>query len=119
MSWLVLLAGVLNALANVLVKARREPPRHAKRAAALPSALTEPGRNGGVAAFALALVAYAAALSRIQLSVAYASMTSLAMVIVATVSWRWFGDTHDWPKIAGILLTIAGVILLSWCEHKR
>ena len=119
-SWIVLLlAVVLNALANVLIKAGVSRLGSASGFAVLPAALAEPLLYGGVAAFALALIAYAIALSRIDLSVAYPLMTSLGLLIVAVASWRWFGETYDLRKTAGTLLIVAGVILLTWYEHGR
>jgi multidrug transporter EmrE-like cation transporter len=115
LSWIVLLIAVtLNALANVLIKAGVDRLSAEPKAALLPAAVAEPLFYAGVVAFALALVAYAAALSRLQLSVAYPLMTSLGLLIVALVSWRWFGESYDVPKTLGTLLIIAGVILLTW-----
>jgi multidrug transporter EmrE-like cation transporter len=117
--WIVLLlAVVLNALANVLIKAGVNR-LGASGLAVLPAALGEPMLYAGVLAFAFALIAYAVALSRIDLSVAYPLMTSLGLLIVAVASWRWFGETYDARKIAGTLLILAGVFLLTWYEHER
>jgi spermidine export protein MdtJ len=119
-SWLVLLlAVVLNALANVLVKAGVNRLDGLGGGHLLHAALAEPLLYAGVVAFALALVAYAAALSRFELSVAYPLMTSLGLLIVALASWRWFGEAYDARKTAGTLLIVAGVVLLTWYEQAR
>jgi multidrug transporter EmrE-like cation transporter len=62
----------------------------------------------------LALGAYSFALSRLDLSIAYPIMTSLGLVIVALASILLFGETFNGPKIAGTLLIIFGVILLTY-----
>lgn len=110
---------VLNALANILIKVGVDRLRGAAQATLLIAALREPLLYAGVGSFAVALVAYAAALSRLQLSVAYPLMTSVGLLVVAVVSWRWLGETYDGSKTAGTILVIAGVILLTLNQQSR
>ncbi len=114
MSWFMLIiAVVLNALANVLIKASVNRLNARRDASLLLATVTEPLLYAGVAAFALALVAYAMTLRRLELSVAYPLMTSLGLVLVAIVSWRWLGEDYNLRKTAGTILVVAGVVLLS------
>lgn len=120
MSWIALSIGVvLNALANILIKAAMTRLRPGSGFDLARTALSEPLLYAGVAAFAAALVGYAYALSRIQLSIAYPVMTSLGLVIVAVASARLFGESYDVRKTAGTLLVIAGVALLTWSTQPK
>lgn len=114
MSWLVLLlAVVLNASANILMKAGVARVHGESAWTVIVSALTQPFLYAGIAAFGLALVAYAAVLNRLELSVAYPVMTSAGLVIVAVASRQWLGEGYDLRKTVGTALVIAGVILLT------
>ena len=120
MSWIALSLGVvLNALANVLIKAGVVRVGSADGIGFAQSALSEPLLYAGVVAFALALAAYAFALSRLELSIAYPLMTSLGLIIVAVASVRLFGETYDLKKAAGTVLIMAGVALLTWYEQAK
>jgi multidrug transporter EmrE-like cation transporter len=120
MHWFALFVGVVcNALANVLIKAGVTRLGAASGTQLLQAALTEPLLYGGVVAFALALVAYALALSRLELSIAYPLMTSLGLILVAIASVRLFDESYDLRKIAGTALIIAGVAMLTWYEQAR
>ncbi|MBB4591470.1 EamA family transporter [Xanthomonas cannabis] len=68
-----------------------------------------------ISAFAAAFGAslcWMAAIGRMPLSKAY-PFTSLSFPIVAILSTWAFRETMDWHKIAGTILIIAGVIVVS------
>lgn len=114
MSWIALSLGVvLNALANVLIKAGVSRVGPASGGEFVSRALAQPLLYGGIVAFVLALGAYSFALSRLQLSVAYPVMTSLGLVIVAIASVALFGEMFSAKKMVGTALIVLGVILLS------
>jgi len=53
-----------------------------------------------------------AALSKAPVSTAY-PMLSLGYVVVTAVSVLWLGETLSLPKVLGIALICAGVVLVS------
>ncbi len=114
MAWIALSLGVvLNALANVLVKAGVSRIGATGGAEFVQAALRQPLLYLGITAFVLALGAYSFALSRLELSVAYPVMTSLGLIIVAAASIAFFGESFGLKKLAGTALIIFGVVLLT------
>ena len=65
---------------------------------------------------ALGSISYVLALSKLEVGAAAAISTSY-VVLVVLLSWVFLSESLSWQKIAGILLTVAGVALLSW-EQK-
>jgi multidrug transporter EmrE-like cation transporter len=114
MKWILLLLGVLaNGSASILVKLAVTPPRR------LPS-LRDPLTwlaNGplwlGLVMFGAAFVFYAAALTRLPLNVAHPVLTSGAVALVALVSAFVLREPFHWTTVAGIVLVIAGVVLIT------
>ena len=66
----------------------------------------------GIACFVLALAGYMIALTRFPLTVAYPTMTGLALVIVAGVSSAHFNELITLPRLVGMLLVFVGTALL-------
>jgi drug/metabolite transporter (DMT)-like permease len=62
---------------------------------------------------ALGSISYVLALSRLPVGTAAAISTSY-VILVAVLSRIFLGEELSWIKIAGVLLTLAGVGLLSW-----
>jgi len=116
MRWYVLLAVavILNGAANVLMKlgmldAPETPglqPMVRHYATSWPVLL-------GLFLFAINVVAYTQALSRIPLSVAYPIMVSLTGVIVIFGSTMLFKESIGWVQWLGFALIIAGVVCVS------
>lgn len=75
-------------------------------------AIQNPYLVGGVVSYALALVAYAYGLSKLELSVAYPIMVGMSYVLVLAASWLFLGETFNLTKAAGVLLVFAGLVLL-------
>jgi drug/metabolite transporter (DMT)-like permease len=65
---------------------------------------------------ALGSISYVLALSKLPVGTAAAISTSY-VVLVVLLSRVFLGESLSWLKLAGILLTIAGVAFLSW-EQK-
>ena len=65
---------------------------------------------------ALGAISYVLALSELEVGTAAAISTSY-VVLVVLLSRVFLVETLSWLKIAGILLTVVGVALLSW-EQK-
>ena len=105
---------VLNALANILMKAgaiQQQPTD------SMVGYLWQMGTNlyviGGVLCFGLALAAYNFVLGRINLSVAYPINTSLGYVLVILASWLLFRENLSLVQVGGIGLIVAGVWLVA------
>jgi len=64
---------------------------------------------------ALGSISYVLALSELPVGTAAAISTSYVLLVVL-LSWVFLSESLSWLKIAGILLTIIGVALLSWEE---
>jgi multidrug transporter EmrE-like cation transporter len=109
----LILAMALNAAANVLLKI----------GVARIGALDEPGLASrlstnyyllaGLVLFAVNVVFYAAALSRLQLSVAYPVMMAGGVLIVVTVSILFLRESLSVSQMIGMLLVVIGLVLLT------
>lgn len=62
---------------------------------------------------ALGSISYVLALSKLPVGTAAAISTSYVLLVVV-LSRIFLGESLSWLKLAGILLTVAGVALLSW-----
>ena len=62
---------------------------------------------------ALGSISYVLALSKLPVGTAAAISTSYVLLVVV-LSRIFLGESLSWLKIAGMLLTVAGVALLSW-----
>ena len=68
----------------------------------------------------LVVVGYASAfyflsltLRTIPLGVAYAIWSGVGVALVTAVAWVFYGQRLDWPAIIGLVLIIAGVLVLN------
>ena len=55
----------------------------------------------------------AMALKRIEVSIAYAVWSGLGTALIAAIGVVWFRESFNIPKLVGIVLIIAGVVLLN------
>lgn len=69
--------------------------------------------RAGIALFACNVLAYAFALSKIRLGVAYPVMTSLGLVIVMLLSWQLMGERVTSLQLAGTGMILCGVVLVT------
>jgi multidrug transporter EmrE-like cation transporter len=67
----------------------------------------------GITLFALNVLAYAFALTKLRLSVAYPVMTSLGLVIVMVLSWVLMGERITPLQLVGTALILGGVVLVA------
>lgn len=117
-SFSLILTGVLlNAAAQLLLKAGTNVVGHFEFHASniLPIGLKlafQPYIMGGMACYAVSLVVWIMALSRVPVSVAY-PMLSIGYVINAFVAWQWFGEALAAQKLLGIGFIVVGVILVT------
>jgi len=62
---------------------------------------------------ALGSICFVLALSELPVGMATAISTSYVLLVLF-LSWLFLSESISWMKIAGTLLTITGVALLSW-----
>ena len=114
MKWLILLLGIAaNASASVLVKFAMLPPRRFPSLSDPMAAITNWPFWLGLALYGAAFLLYAAALARLPLNVAHPILTAGAVATVATLSVLLFREPFHWTTGAGIVLVMAGVVLLT------
>lgn len=107
------LALILNAVANVLLKIGAGrlgdfgAPGFAVRLA------TNYHLLAGLVLFALNVVFYAAALTRLNLSVAYPVMTAGGVLIVVSLSFFLLKEPLAPAQMLGLLLLVAGILLVT------
>ncbi len=112
--WLFIAAAAAsNVLANVMLKktVTALPPEGGL--AALRAALTMGSFWAFAAGGAMLLGFYVLALKSFELPVVYAIVTSAALVGVLAASAMFLGETTTPVKIAGCVLIIAGIFLIS------
>lgn len=66
----------------------------------------------GLACYAVSAVLWIAVVSKFDLSLAY-PMVSVAYVAVFVASWLLFGEKVSAVRIAGLVLIVAGVVVIS------
>lgn len=114
MKWLILFLGIAsNASASVLVKFAMMPPRKFPSLSEPMAALSNWPFWLGLGLYGAAFLLYAAALACLPLNVAHPVLTSGAVAAVALCSLLIFRETFHWTTIAGILLVVAGVALIT------
>lgn len=111
--WIALLiALVLNAAANALLKAGSASVRGDLSAATLLQMAANPYLVGGVILFALNVLCYVVALSKLPLSMAYPVMVIGGLLIVTSVSVLVFGESLSNIQAAGLALVVFGTVLI-------
>jgi small multidrug resistance pump len=107
------LALTLNAAANVLLKLGAENLGRLDAPDLIGRLLTNYHLLAGLVLFALNVVFYAAALTRLNLSVAYPVMTAGGVLIVVSVAFFWLKEPIAPAQILGLLLLVAGILLVA------
>ena len=118
LSFFLVLCGVLlNAAAQLLLKAgtnsigafeftARNIPVIAPRIA------LEPHILGGLLCYAVSVVVWIMALSRVEVSIAY-PMLSIGYVVNAVAAWYLFGEAVTGTRLLGIVFIIIGVVIVA------
>jgi multidrug transporter EmrE-like cation transporter len=114
---LVLTSVLLNAAAQLLLKAGTNAIGHFEYSAAnvLPVGLKvaqQPHILGGLLCYAISVVVWILALSRVEVSIAY-PMLSLGYVVNAAAAYFLFGEDVNAMRMAGIFVIIVGVVLVA------
>lgn len=118
-TWMLILMGVsLNAAAQLLLKVATRPMAHFSNfdaeslgGSALILVKSVPFWAGMVC-YAASVCVWIGALTKAPVSTAY-PMLSLGYVAVAAASALWLGEALTLPKMVGIALICAGVLLVS------
>lgn len=114
----LVLAGVLlNAIAQLLLKAGTNAVGHfdfhLDNLVPVGFKLAfQPYILGGMTCYAISLVVWIMALSRVPVSIAY-PMLSIGYVINAAVAHYWFGEALALQKLLGIGFIVVGVVLVA------
>jgi multidrug transporter EmrE-like cation transporter len=118
-TWLLILTGVgLNAAAQLLLKVATRPLSHFTvfNSDTLSNSILILFKSvpfwAGMLCYAASICVWLGALSKAPVSTAY-PMLSLGYVVVAFASVLWLGETLSAPKVLGIALICAGVVLVS------
>lgn len=117
-NWGLIFTGVfLNAVAQLLLKAGTNAVGHFHFAAEniVPigwKLATQPAILGGMACYAISLVVWIMALSRVEVSVAY-PMLSVGYVLNAIAAWYFFGEAVSLTRLIGIGIIIIGVYIVA------
>lgn len=114
---LVLTGVLLNATAQLLLKAGTNVVGHFDFhfENVIPVGLKlafQPYIVGGMACYAISLVVWIMALSRVPVSIAY-PMLSIGYVVNAVIAYYWFGEPLAMQKLLGIGFIVVGVVLVA------
>lgn len=114
---LVLTGVLLNAAAQLLLKAGANSVGRFEFSAANAVPLgvrfaTEPHILGGIVCYAVSLVVWIMALSRVEVSVAY-PMLSIGYVVNAVAAYFLFGEAVGVQRLVGIGIIILGVYVVA------
>jgi multidrug transporter EmrE-like cation transporter len=114
---LVLTGVLLNACAQLLLKAGTNVVGHFEfhLQNLIPIGMKialQPYILGGMACYAVSLVVWIMALSRVPVSLAY-PMLSIGYVVNAVVAYYWLGEPLAMQKLLGIGFIIVGVVLVA------
>lgn len=109
-AWLILAAAILVEVAGTLCL----------KVAANASGVARIAPGIGVAVFYIAtFVLMAMAMKRLDMGTTYAVWAGAGTALVALASVPLFGETYPWPKLLGIGLIVAGVILVESADHHK
>jgi multidrug transporter EmrE-like cation transporter len=114
---LVMLGVLLNAAAQLLLKAGTNAVGQFEFSGAniLPMGMKfaiEPHILGGLACYAVSVVVWIMALSRVEVSIAY-PMLSVGYVVNAAAAWYLFGEQVTVMRLVGIGIIILGVFIVA------
>lgn len=114
---LIITGVILNAAAQLLLKAGTNAVGHFEFQSQniIPVGMQlafQPYIMGGMACYAISLVIWIMALSRVPVSIAY-PMLAIGYLINALVAWQWLGEALSAQKLLGISFIIIGVVLIT------
>ena len=106
---------VANATANVLIRwGMKDLELSLSQPVQTLKAILLNGRvMAGIVLFAMNVLAYAFALSKIRVGIAYPIMTSVGLVIVMVLAWQLMGERVNMMQIGGTALILGGVVMVA------
>lgn len=111
--WIALgIALICNAAANALLKAGAASVHGPPSLELFLRSASNPYLLSGAGLFALNLLCYIFALSKLPLSLAYPAMVIGGLLIVTTVAVTIFGESLTYFQAGGLALIVFGVVLL-------
>jgi quaternary ammonium compound-resistance protein SugE len=114
MHWTMLVIAVIaNACTNIAFKYAVISPSLQAEDAKWNTLLFNPWLWAGGVSGLILLGSYLVAIRTIDLGIAYAAVTSLALVLLTAASALLFGEQLDVRKLIGIALVISGITLLT------
>ncbi len=117
-SFLLVLCGVLlNAAAQLLLKAGTNAVGAFEFTArnvgvVAPQLALEPHILGGLLCYAISVVVWIMALSRVEVSIAY-PMLSIGYIVNALAAWYLFGEAVTAMRLIGIGIIVIGVVIVA------
>jgi multidrug transporter EmrE-like cation transporter len=117
-SFALILTGVmLNAVAQLMLKAGTNRvgalDLSFQSLSVLPSLALSAPILTGLSCYAVSVVVWIVALSRVEVSVAY-PMLSIGYIVNAIAAWMLFGEALNPMKLAAIAVISVGVCMLAW-----
>ena len=113
---LLMFGVVLNAVAQLLLKAGANQigpiELHAQTLSVFARDFVSAPIIGGLACYAVSVVVWIIALTRVEVSIAY-PMLSIGYVLNAIAAWALFGEALTPMRWAGIAVIIVGVYLVA------
>lgn len=117
-SFALILTGVmLNAVAQLMLKAGTNRvgalDLSYQSLSVLPSLALSAPILTGLSCYAVSVVVWIVALSRVEVSIAY-PMLSIGYIVNAIAAWMLFGEALNPMKLAAIAVISVGVCMLAW-----
>ena len=116
----LVLAVILNATANLMIRAGARAVGAScsegiavPMLAALKAGLVNPWIIAGVVCFALDLVVYTYALTKLPVSLVYPIMVSVSYAVIICVAMVWFSEKVSAWQIVGVGVIMVGVWLVA------
>lgn len=105
---------VFNACANVLLKLGAAQFVSVRETGVVRAVLENYFLLGGLLLFALNVLFYVLALSRISLSVGYPIMVAGSLLFITFVSLLYLNETLSLVQMFGLLLLLVGIVLVAY-----
>ncbi|KKU48145.1 hypothetical protein A3H10_03500 [Candidatus Uhrbacteria bacterium RIFCSPLOWO2_12_FULL_46_10] len=109
----LIIALVLNASANMMIKAGSNNIHLFREYGLIYGLLKNYVVIIGIVLFAMNIIFYILALSKINLSIAYPIMTIGGLILITIISYTFLKETITPVQMGGIFILIIGIILVS------
>jgi multidrug transporter EmrE-like cation transporter len=118
--WIALIVAVLaNVLTNISLKLAAKNVASGSLGNLPASFLAQPWTWVGVAAGGILLASYVVAIRQLGLGYCYATVTSLALVLLTIAAAVVLGERLTLTSVVGVSLVLLGVLCLTYGEYSR